>query len=115
MDDIRKLETSIGIVQSTVQNGIYQEVAFKAEPNWCSNLPHYLSLSPALCLSVCASQTVRGSLLSEYNLAFKQLDSVWTDINPIFQLYEIVPTKPTEFPAESLSPPLPPLYHLTKF
>ena len=43
----------------------------------------------------------RGTLLSEYNLAFKQLGSVWEDIDPVFQLYEIVPVKPTQQPAES--------------
>lgn len=44
----------------------------------------------------------RASLLAEYSLAFKQFDSVWNDINPIFQLYEIIPLKPTEFPPESM-------------
>lgn len=35
-------------------------------------------------------------------MAFKQLDSVWSDINPVFQLYELIPLKPTEFPPESM-------------
>ena len=35
---LRKLESSINIVKSTLYNGVYNEVAYKPEPNWFSFL-----------------------------------------------------------------------------
>ena len=39
-----------------------------------------------------------GSLLSHYTRSFKQLESLLEDIDPLFHLNEVIPTKVTEHP-----------------
>jgi hypothetical protein len=40
-----------------------------------------------------------GTLLSHYTRSFKQLESLLEDIDPLFHLNEVIPTKVTEHPA----------------
>mmetsp|Transcript_8758 Transcript_8758/g.13089 ORF Transcript_8758/g.13089 Transcript_8758/m.13089 type:complete len:139 (-) Transcript_8758:73-489(-) len=72
---LRKFDTSTNVVRSTVEQGVYGSVVSNANPDW-------------------------GLLLSHTSLAFKQLEFMWSDMDPLFQLMDVLPRMPTEHPSE---------------
>ena len=68
------VHNSAAVCTRTVHSGTYLETAENPNAQW-------------------------GTLLSQYTRSFKQLESMLEDIDPLFHLNEVIPTKVTDHPA----------------